>query len=148
MKIIIAVIVAIISLFIWYGESRKFFKLTNGEYITLWKTYNNTSFIVRGKYYGLLPPSGNHLRTSNINSLSIYTKRDKTDTIYFNSLSNYRVSNIEIAEPFMIDLKTSTNQDARIFLKKVRRENFENWCTLHFNIRENYAMDENGVVLK
>jgi hypothetical protein len=48
----------------------------------------------------------------------------------------------------MIDLKTSTNQDARIFLKKVKRENFENWCTLHFNIRENYAMDENGVVLK
>jgi hypothetical protein len=148
MKIILAVIVVIISLFIWYGESRKFFKLTNGEYVTLWKTYNNTSFIVHGKYYGLLPPSGNHIRTSNINSLSIYMRRDKIDTIYFNSLSNYSVSNIEIAEPIMIDIKTSTNQDARIFLEKVPHRVFESWCKLRFDVRENYAVDENGIIQK
>lgn len=140
--------VAIISLLIWYGESRKFFKLTNGEYVTLWKTFGNISFIVPGKYYGLLPPSGNHLRTSNINSLSIYLKHDNIDTIYFNSLSDYTVNNSNKDDPFMIDLMVSTNQNARIFLEKVKPEDFESWSMLRFDIRENYAMDEKGMIQK
>lgn len=148
MKSFLIGMVAIASLLIWYGESRKFFKLTNGGYVTLWKTFGNVSFIVPGKYYGLLPPSGNHLRTSNINSLSIYLKRDEIDTIYFNSLFGYSVKNSETLEPILIDLKTSTNQTPRIFLGKVRKEDFESWCMLRFDIRENYAMDENGTIQK
>jgi hypothetical protein len=148
MKGIVLGIVVLASAFIWFGESRKFFRSTNGKYVTLWKTYGNVSFIVPGKYYGLLPPLGNHLRTSNINSISIYFNREKSDTIYVNSLFDYNVENRRTDESFMIDLKTSTNQNARIFLKKVSNEDFESWSMLRFDIRENYAIDENGTIQK
>ena len=148
MKRIVFGIVVLASLLIWFGESRKFFRTTNGRYVTLWKTYGNVSFIVPGKYSGLLPPPGNHLRTSNINSISIYFNREKSDTIYFNSLFDYSVENKRADEPFMVDLKTSTNQNARIFLERVGNDDFESWSMLRFDIRENYAMDENGTIQK
>ncbi len=41
-------------LFIWYDQSRSFFKATNGEYITMWKRYGGTCYLIPGKYYGIL----------------------------------------------------------------------------------------------
>jgi len=57
---------------IWYGESRKFFCAGDGECVTVWKTYNNVCYIVPGKYYGIIRPSDNYIKTSNINLVSIF----------------------------------------------------------------------------
>jgi len=41
----------------WFGESRKFFCLEDGNCVTVWKTFNGC-YIIPGKYYGIVKPSG------------------------------------------------------------------------------------------
>ena len=60
--------VLIFSIAVWYGESRKFVPFPNGNYVTVWKTYNNKCYVIIGKYYGLFTPPLDraYIKTTNV----------------------------------------------------------------------------------
>lgn len=70
---VFGVLVAIIFvLFVWYDQSCSFFKATNGEYITMWKRYGGTCYLIHGKYYGMTKPKDGYIETSNRSYLTLY----------------------------------------------------------------------------
>ena len=79
MKILILFLVFVFGLAFWYGESREFVVISNGTYVTAWKTYNNTCYLIAGKYYGLSKPSekNNYIRTTNmIDYVQVFWNKD------------------------------------------------------------------------
>jgi hypothetical protein len=57
----------LLSVPIWYGESRSFEYSDKGNCVTVWRTYNNICYVIPGRYFGLLAPSSgeNFIRTTN-----------------------------------------------------------------------------------
>ena len=45
-KILIVLVCFIAGLFLWFDQSRSFFKATNGEYITMWKRYGGACYLI------------------------------------------------------------------------------------------------------
>jgi len=84
-KIIIYTLFVIVVLAIWYGESCKFFCLTNGKCITVWKTFNDKCYIIPSKYFGLLPPARGRILTSNTNAVSIFFVESLSSCIIYQS---------------------------------------------------------------
>ncbi|MBL0743491.1 hypothetical protein [Chryseolinea lacunae] len=132
---------------IWYGESRKFFRLTNGNYVTLWKTYGNLSFIIPGKYYGIVFPGRSHIETSNVNFISIYQRKNSRDTLFFESRYDTKINNATPNEPVLANVKLASAKDLSLILETERSQrDFDNWSLLNLEIKESYARDENGVI--
>jgi hypothetical protein len=59
-------------LYIWNIEKRSFYPIGNGEYITVWKKSGGNCYIIPDKYYGLLSPSGDYIKTTNNNLLEFF----------------------------------------------------------------------------
>jgi hypothetical protein len=75
-KTIIAFLIIVIVLLVAFGEARNFYCIGDNKCVTVWKTYNNTCYVVPGKYYGLTKPSGNYILTTNISNLDIIWSED------------------------------------------------------------------------
>lgn len=85
MKKFLIGIAVVLLLSVLYTQKRDFYCIDNGKYITVWKTINNTCYIVLGHYYGLLKPSKNYIETTNTNALTIlYDRRSAFDFIICN----------------------------------------------------------------
>jgi hypothetical protein len=86
MKKVLSIIVALIILLIlWDGESRRFVSFTNGKHLTVWKTFNNTCYIIIGRYYGFFEPSSNYtyIKTKRVKSSGVdLIWKEKSDSIF------------------------------------------------------------------
>jgi hypothetical protein len=63
LKVFITLVGIIGLLFVWNEQSRSFFKATNGEYVTMWKRWGGTCYLIPGKYYGITKPTDNYIET-------------------------------------------------------------------------------------
>src|SRR4051812_43765911 len=82
-KLIIIIIGCLLVLAIWYGEKRKFYPIGNNKFVTVWKTYNNVCYIIPDKYYGIVKPSANFLKTSNDNYVVLFFTQELPSHIIF-----------------------------------------------------------------
>ncbi len=81
-KIVLITSFAILIVVTWFGESRKFICLDQGKCVTVWKTYNNTCYIIPGKYWGFTRPiSNNYVQTTNLGSLDVIWQNGNRDLI-------------------------------------------------------------------
>lgn len=57
------VISIILSLYYFLDYRRTFYSnYSKNKYVTVWKRLNDESLIIKGKYYGILPPSDNYIK--------------------------------------------------------------------------------------
>lgn len=85
------ILVAIIGvLFLWYDQSRSFFKATNGESITMWKRYGGTCYLIPGKYYGIMKPKDGYVETRNKNEYVVFLWENNkpNDLLYFGDIED------------------------------------------------------------
>ena len=141
-RILILVIAMIV---VWFGEIRSFYCIEGNRCVTVWKTYNNTCYIIPGKYYGVVKPSKRpYIETTNIAMMTLIWD-EKSDTIVVNS-SKSKISNIASNKVYIIDY----NSNARVYdslytyfdgyVKKINHD-------IHYMnimIKENYATDKDG----
>ncbi len=145
-KTILFFFVVILFLFVWYGESRKFFCLKDGNCITVWKTYNNVCYIIPGKYYSLWAPSNNFIKTSNLNELTIFFTDELPNTFIVQSKEKLKVYNKEgcVFLDYNLDSarlkKILYKPDAKRFYKDLKL----NARLIDIDIKENYARDKDG----
>lgn len=130
----------------WYGESRKFFNLKDGNCVTLWKTYNNVCYIIPGYYFGIIYPSGNFLKTTNTNNVTIFfSKKLPNSIIYFNdgSLPITVVNGSYAFYDYSID---KVRFDKLLYKPNARNANDinSNVDLIDLYIPENYATDKNA----
>ena len=132
---------------IWFGESRKFFCLSNGKCVTVWKTYNNVCYIIPGRYYGIIKPMDNYLESSNTDFLTIYFSDALPNTIIYKSEKPLKLKNADKDEIVFLDYdKDIQKWDSILYLPNAKRSNEvkSNAQLLDIIIKENYAMDKDG----
>lgn len=71
MKNIIIFLLTILLIATWFCESRRFVKIGH-NYVTIWKQLNDKSYIIWGKYYGLISPSNGYIKTTNNDNITLY----------------------------------------------------------------------------
>jgi hypothetical protein len=143
-KIFLYIVLPIIVLVFWLGESRKFYCVDN-RYITVWKTYGGTSYVVPRRYYGLIRPSDNFIITDNGNDdVTIYWTRELPNTVIFRSESQkqYRITNKDTAQLIIADYKSDAKKFHDILYKPNAKYHGDIKEGAHFidiDIFENYV---------
>ena len=85
------VLIILILLLIWYGEKRKFYKASSGNWITVWKTYGGHCFLISGKYYGVWPPSDNVLEIKTGTDLTLFFSSELPQVAVYRTPKKVRV---------------------------------------------------------
>lgn len=148
-KILIVLVCVIAGLFLWFDQSRSFFKATNGEYITMWKRYGGTCYLIPGKYYGITKPKDGYVETLNLGYLTIYYSDKLPKLILLRKESNYdyRVSN-PINKKYLFEDYISNKEKYKSIIYKENAEKFSDINNdasfLSINILEGYATDGMG----
>lgn len=148
MKKIAAFILGVIVLSaVWYGESRKFFCLSNGRCITVWKTYNNTCYIIPGKYYSPSKPSLNYIESTNTNGLTFFFTDALPNTWIYSSEQNIKANNDNRSKWVFYDYSSNKKKFDGI-LYKPKAQKFsdikENVELIEVYVLGNYATDKKG----
>lgn len=147
LKIFVILIVILGALFIWSDQSRSFFKATNGEYITMWKRWGGTCYLIPGKYYGVTKPSDGYVETANLADLTIYYSNKLPNLILLRKESNYKVIN-PLDKKFLFEDYISNEKKYDSIIYKKDAEKFsdvnEDACFLSINILEGYATNGTG----
>lgn len=148
-KVLLFFFVFFLFIITWYGESRKFYCLENGKYITVWKTYNDICYIVTGKYYGITKPTNNSIETSNLNEgIVIFFTDELPNTLIVQSEEKYRVIN-KGGFVFLNYNFDSTRlhsilykSNAKLYYKDLKDKS----TLIDINVKENYAKGRGGKV--
>ena len=74
-KIVIIVLVLILLGIFYLFQERKFYYISDDKCITLWKT-GEGAYIIQGKYYGIVKPSDNYIKTTNVNGVTFVVGKD------------------------------------------------------------------------
>jgi hypothetical protein len=132
---------------IWFGESRRFFCLEDGNCVTVWKTYNNVCYIIPGKYYGIVKPSEQHIESSNTNLISIYFSKELPNAFVFKSSGEVKIYDRGKREFSFYDYEKDTSRFDKILYmpNAVKRVDIKADAGLmDIDIREDYATDKFG----
>lgn len=148
-KYIVVILGVFLGLFLWYDQSRSFFKATNGEYITMWKRWGGTCYLIPGKYYGITKPKDGYIETSNLGYLTIYYSDKLPNLILLRKESNndYKFSN-PINKKYLFEDYISNKEKYKPIIYKENAEEFsdinKDASFLSINILEGYASDGTG----
>lgn len=148
-KILIVLVCVIAGLFLWFDQSRTFFKATNGEYITMWKRYGGTCYLIPGKYYGITKPKDGYVETSNLGYLTVYYSDKLPNLILLNKESNYDYKSFNpINKKYLFEDYALNNGKYKPIIYKENAKKFSDINNdasfLSINILEGYATDGTG----
>lgn len=137
--------VLIIMLVVWFGEKRKFIQV--GEnYVTLWKQYDNTSYLIWGKYYGVMSPSDGFIKTNNVNNITIYTTKSLPKVVVYKSDEAVEIKNQTNVINFE-NYETNANKFHTLFYQSnghTFKELNKGTHALIIMRKENYVINEFG----
>lgn len=146
-KVLLTVLVILILLLAWYGESRKFFCLGGGRCITVWKTYNNTCYVIPGKYYGLFKPTENFIQTTNTNSLTIFFTNQLPNAVIYRSDQAVKITNDNKSKITFYDYQSDAIKfDSLLYLPNAKKNKDikKDVGLIDVFIHDNYAIDKDG----
>jgi len=90
LKTVGAIIFLFVVLLIWVDQSRTFYCLSEDKCVTLWKRSVNECYVIPGKYYSVLTPSNNYIRTSTRQDLTLYFSSKLPKRIIVRNAGNSR----------------------------------------------------------
>jgi hypothetical protein len=151
-KVLFSFIFIVAVFFIYYGERRSFYCLTNGTCVTVWKTFNNKCYVIYGRYLGLIKPNDNYIETTNTQYLTLYFSLKlpkkiiaRDEGILGGSKRVFKIFNSDI-KTITIEQYHSENLNHTFF----QRDSTVGYSlgltteSMGINIKEGYAVDKNN----
>lgn len=117
-KHFVAIMGVFLGLFIWYDQSRSFFKATNGEYVTMWKRYGGICYLIPGKYYWITRPVQNYIETENKASGDFIWANKSSKYVLFSSGKNYKIVNNDSTKITLINYSDDEKQNDSLYTEK------------------------------
>ncbi|UIR55921.1 hypothetical protein LZQ00_16870 [Sphingobacterium sp. SRCM116780] len=131
----------VVSCLLGYDQTRSFYEISEGNYITVWKRLGGKCYIVFDKYYGIIKPS-DWVETTNSNAITII-KSLSTEFDY--ALSNDHGESVSINSTRKIDYYEYESR-SRFVNKYYKDGKIPSSCGyLQIDIKENLAI-VNGVI--
>jgi|SRR5450432_2918417 len=146
-RILIVSAALVILVAVWYGESRRFFCVSDDKCVTVWKTYGNLCYIIPGKYYGILRPSDNFIKTSNTNNLTIYFSNEIPNGLVYKSENELTIINEKENKFIFYDYTSDTKKyDKILYIPNAVKSNDikVDADLIYIFIKENFALGKNG----
>ncbi len=145
-KYFVAIFGIFIGLFLWYDQSRSFFKATNGEYITMWKRWGGTCYLIPGKYYGVTKPKDNYIETKNTSSGDFIWNDKDSKYVLFSGGENCKIVNNDSTKVKIINYLEEKQKNDSVYIEKQGHYNVyrKGLIRLGINILEGYASDGTG----
>lgn len=145
-KILIVLVCVIAGLFLWFDQSRSFFKAANGEYITMWKRYGGTCYLIPGKYYGITKPNDNYIETKNTASGDFIWNDKNSKYVLFSGGENCKIVNNDLTKVKIINYLEDKQKNDSLYIEKQGHYNVykKGVIRLGIDILENYASDGTG----
>lgn len=144
-------ILLILLFLVWMHLSRSFYCLEKGKCVTVWKRLGNECYIIPGKYYGLIKPSGNYIKTNNTQLFTLYFSKDIPNTIVLRNQGSFEGTGgkYDIINNSSDGVKIAEySDDYEAILYKSDADNFfdiqENTEIIELIIKESYALDNTG----
>ncbi|MBS1760085.1 MAG: hypothetical protein JST23_08190 [Bacteroidetes bacterium] len=151
-KILSLIALVIFFALIYFGEKRDFYCLEEGKCVTVWKTYGNSCYIIPYKYYGLLSPSGNYIKTTYTNDVTIYWNDELPNAVTIRCEQDFKIVNNNSAKINIVDFNSNyENNLNKVFYDKDAKgfsDVKKNVSFISIYIKENYATDKNGNKLR
>ncbi|MBE4949567.1 hypothetical protein [Chryseobacterium culicis] len=146
LKILIILICVIAGLFLWFDQSRSFFKATNGEYITMWKRYGGTCYLIPGKYYGVRKPTDNYVETKNTASGDFIWNNENSKYVLFSGGKNCKIVNNDSTKIKIINYLDDEKKNDSVYIEKIgyNYRYKKGVIRLSIDILEGYAGDGTG----
>lgn len=92
MRFLIIFLLIISGLLLCLDQSRSFYQISNGKYITVWKRLGGKCYITLDKYYGITKPK-NYIKTTNDNIIIILFDTLSTNYVIYNSYGKSLIIN-------------------------------------------------------
>ena len=92
MRFLIIFLLIISGLLLCFDQSRSFYQISNGKYITVWKRLGDKCYITLDKYYGVTKPK-NYIKTTNDNIIVILFDTLSTNYVVYNSYGKSLIIN-------------------------------------------------------
>jgi hypothetical protein len=146
-KVLISLLAFVLLVAIWFGESRSFFCLDNGNCLTVWKTYGNHCYIIPGKFYGVIKPQDNYIQSANTNTLTIFYAKELPKGIIFSSEQALEVKNDDKNQVSFYDYNRDKERYNHMLYKpgaKKVNDLKDDASMIDIYVLENYATDKNG----
>ena len=132
---------------IWFAESRSFFCLQNGRCITVWKTFGDVCYIAPGKYFGVLAPSTDFIKTSNTSDITIFFYDELPNILIYQSDDIVEVKTGSGKNPVLYDFSSDTSKYFKMLYMpdaKRHKDVKQNVEFISVYIRDIYARDKRG----
>lgn len=146
-RLLFVFLILIVLTLVWYGESRRFFCVDNGNCITVWKTYNNVCYIIPGKYYGIIKPSQNFFQSTNTNNLTIFFTNELPNALIYKSDQDLKINNSNKDEFIFYDYNQDVKKfDTILYMPNAKKNNDikSNASLMDIFIQEDYALNKDG----
>lgn len=145
-KYFVTILGIFIGLFLWYDQSRSFFKATNGEYITMWKRWGGTCYLIPGKYYGVTKPKDNYIETKNTSSGDFIWNDKDSKYILFSGDENCKIVNNDSTKVRIINYLEEKQKNDSVYIERQGHYNVykKSLIRLGIDILEGYASDGTG----
>lgn len=126
-------------------EKRIYYSINN-HYVTVWKTFGGTCYIIPGKYFGLTKPNKNFISTNNEHGEFVfYWSNDLKNIVVFKSDSSYTINNDDSINLKIVNYYSDEKKYDDIFYIKDAKLNNEIKTTVNFidfDVFDEYLIDK------
>lgn len=153
LRIVLLLVVLIAALLLYFDQSRRFYCAGKNRCITVWKRVGGICYIIPGKYYGLIKPSDNYIKTTNVSSrfgnnyFTFFFTDEMPNTIMFNTEGEFEIKNSDKGKIVFLDYHEDVKRlDKILYIQNAKETDDlkENADLILLDTKENYATDKNG----
>lgn len=144
------IVIAIVSLLLWYDQSKNYYCLSEDKCITVWKRLGGDCYIISGKYSGWFSPSNDYVKTSNTQYLTLYYSNKLPDNVIIRNQGTsggleggYEITGDTFVK-YTDELKELLYRKNATYHKDIK----EGVGFIDLDIKESYAKDNYGTKLK
>jgi len=144
-KLLFTAVALLLFLLIWFDQSRSFYCIDSKHCVTVWKRLGGVCYIVPRKYYGILKPSDNYIKTDNNNIITILWE-ENTNNIIIDGVDSFAIKNKNDNQYLMIDYSSNKNYfDSSLTTFDGQYHRYKDSIyRIDINIFEGYATDNKG----
>jgi hypothetical protein len=149
--IISILIVIVVSVSLYYKQSRDFYCLPDDKCVTVWKRVGGVCYVIPSKYYDVMKPSNDFIETTNTQYLTLYFLAGSSQVLVVKNegtsqgfKGGFKIHNALKNKVTILDYSESSQSLIYKPNAQTHSDVSPGVELLNLDIFENYATDKNG----
>jgi hypothetical protein len=136
----ISILLFLIYLLIIVFFGKQVYRVEQDKYITVWKRFGGDCYIMPYRYYGLILPNDNYIKTDNASQFQFYFLENSPNVIVIRTSNKYIFKN----KKGSLKVINFDERDAYKFFSLSSGNLKKGVNYIFINVKESYAFDSSG----